>query len=72
MPERHQLAGKLASSTRHHGSESPQAQQYKRDLAAIQIEDFVRKTVDAAPPLTAEQRARIAALLTPGPGGDAG
>jgi hypothetical protein len=72
MPERHKLAGKLASSTRHHGPESPQARHYKRDLAAVQIEDFVRKVVDSAPPLTAEQQTRIAALLTPGSGGDAG
>ena len=35
----------------------------RRDLRAAQLEKYVREIVDKAPPLTAEQRDRIAALL---------
>lgn len=37
----------------------------RRDLAAAKIEQFVQQTVASAPPLTTEQRDRIAALLHP-------
>jgi hypothetical protein len=32
---------------------------------AARLEDYIKRTVDAAPPLTAEQRDRLAALLPP-------
>ena len=52
---------KLAAHVRHH----PDADHgdLKRDLAAANLEDYIRRTVDAAPPLTAEQRDRLAVLL---------
>lgn len=34
-----------------------------RDLAAAKLEDYVRRTIASAPPLTVEQRTRIAALI---------
>jgi hypothetical protein len=34
-----------------------------RDHAAARLEEFIRRTVDAAPPLTPEQRDRLAVLL---------
>jgi len=37
----------------------------QRDLAAANIAAFVERTVAAAPPLTAEQRDRLALLLRP-------
>lgn len=41
-----------------------------RDLAAANLESFIRRTVDAAPPLTAEQRDKLATLLrAPSSGG---
>lgn len=40
----------------------------RQDLAAAKIEDYIRRTVDAAPPLTSDQRNRLALLLR---GGDA-
>jgi hypothetical protein len=46
----------------------------KRDLAAANIEDYITRVISAAPPLTAEQRTRLAELLRPirlCPGGDA-
>ena len=42
-----------------------------RDLAAAKLEQYVAKTVAAAPPLTREQAERIAALLRPSDGGAA-
>lgn len=42
------------------------AQDARRDYFAVALEDYIKRTVDAAPPLTEEQRARIAALLTTG------
>ncbi|MGP5287854.1 hypothetical protein [Glutamicibacter arilaitensis] len=41
----------------------------RRDLAAANIAAYVKKAVDAAPPLTSEQRARISGLLRPAAGG---
>lgn len=37
----------------------------RRDLAAEKITAYISRVVDAAPPLTPEQRDRIAALLAP-------
>lgn len=38
----------------------------RRDLTAAKVERAVREAVAAAPPLTEEQKAKIAALLTSG------
>ncbi|MFD1662438.1 hypothetical protein ACFSL4_30735 [Streptomyces caeni] len=35
-------------------------------MAAANIEDYIRKVIRAAPPLSAAQRTRLAALLAPG------
>lgn len=37
-----------------------------RDLRAAKLEKHIRELVDAAPPLTAEQRLKLTALLTGG------
>lgn len=37
----------------------------KRDLAAANIEDYITRVISAAPPLTAEQRTRLAELASP-------
>ena len=61
------LAGQLAAIERHH----PDADttDLRRDLRAAGAEEYVRGLVDGFPPLTAEQRARLAVLLhTPGSG----
>ncbi|SMG34952.1 hypothetical protein [Agreia pratensis] len=36
-----------------------------RQLKAERLEDYIERVVNAAPPLTSEQRDRIAALLRP-------
>lgn len=38
----------------------------RREMRAIQLEKAIKQAVDAAPPLTAEQRVRLTALLTGG------
>lgn len=38
----------------------------RQQLKAERLEDYIRKTVQEAPPLTDEQRRRLAALLTSG------
>jgi hypothetical protein len=42
----------------------------RRQLKAERLEEHIRQVVDSAPPLSAAQRDKIAALLRPG-GGDA-
>jgi hypothetical protein len=37
----------------------------RRQLKAERLEEHIKNLVDAAPPLTDEQRARLAALLRP-------
>jgi hypothetical protein len=46
---------------------SPELEQARRELAAAKIEDYIKRTVEGAPPLTDEQRTRIASLLRPTP-----
>ncbi len=58
------LRGTLAATVRHH----PDADttELRSELAAARIAAYVEKVVAEAPPLTADQRARLAALLNPG------
>jgi hypothetical protein len=43
----------------------------RRDYAAAKLEDYIRRVVETAPPLTEDQRSRIAALLRNGGGSNA-
>lgn len=43
----------------------------RRRLKAERLEDYIQRTVDTAPPLTPEQRDRLALLLRPSFVGDA-
>lgn len=40
-----------------------------RDLRAAMLAEYIENVVDKAPPLTADQRSRLAALLQPAGGG---
>lgn len=42
-----------------------EADEARRDYRAAQLAEYIQRTVDAAPPLTAEQRARLARILAP-------
>lgn len=57
----HHLRAKLAAQSRH--NPTGDHDQLRRDLAAAKLEEHVSRVVADAPPLTAEQRDRIAALL---------
>lgn len=63
LSETQRRRNKVAILTRHHPG-SRELAEARRELAAAKLENFVKKAVDAAPPLTDEQRERIAALLS--------
>ncbi len=55
---------RVAALTRHeHPADSPEVIAAKRDLAESNLESAIRRVVATAPPLTAEQRNRLASLL---------
>jgi hypothetical protein len=57
--------GRLNALRRHRSPDDPAIADAARDLKATRLADHIRAVVDAAPPLTEEQRARLAALLAP-------
>ncbi len=72
-PARRTLVSSVAALTRHRGTDDPAVTAAIRDLAAESLAEHVRRVVDRFPPLTPEQRDRIAALLSSTPttgGGD--
>lgn len=60
---------RVAVLTRDHGPDSPLVADARRDLRAARLADYVERVVSIAPPLTDEQRDRVAALLKPTPSG---
>lgn len=54
---------KVAALTRSRDDDDPELQDARRNLRMARLADYIRKTVDAAPPLTEEQRDRLAVLL---------
>jgi hypothetical protein len=67
---RRRTASTVAAIERHRGPDDPRLPDLRRDLRAAELAEHIQKVVDAAPPLTAEQRSRLAALLQPVGGGD--
>ena len=66
--QNHQGA-KIAALSRSRKANDPDLLNARRELAAANLEKYVSEVVAKAPPLTPEQRTRIAALLRAG--GDA-
>ncbi len=63
---------RIAALARHRPHD-PDTVHRRRDFKAAQLEDYLRRTIDAAPALTSAQRDRLALLLLRGdakPGGD--
>jgi len=54
---------RVASLSRSRTPDDPDLIAARRNLRAARLEDYIRRTVEAAPPLTAEQRDRLAILL---------
>ena len=66
-PELASAHGTYAALKRHHPN-SPDVEHAARDLAAAKLAAYIKRVVDAAPPLTPAMRDRLALLLR---GGDA-
>jgi hypothetical protein len=62
-PKRRQTSATIAGVVRQNGPDDPRLPELRRDLRAAELEEHVRRVVDAAPPLTPEQRDKLAALL---------
>ncbi|MEZ5150698.1 hypothetical protein [Rhodococcus zopfii] len=60
---------KIAALSRDREPNDPELLETRRDLRALKLEEYVTRVVAEAPPLTDEQRERIASLLRAG--GDA-
>lgn len=54
---------KVAALSRDRSPQDPALLDARRNLKASRLEDYIRRTVDEAPPLTSEQRDRLAVLL---------
>lgn len=58
---------RIAALSRDRAADDPEIICARRDLAAARLADHVERVIADAPPLTGEQRAHIAALLSVGP-----
>lgn len=56
---------KLGNICRHHRNNPELVNDARRNLAAAKINDYIEKVLETAPPLTAEQRTKLAELLRP-------
>jgi hypothetical protein len=61
--DRRRAAAVVGALERHYGPDDARLAVARRDLRAAELEEHVRRIVDQAPPLTAEQVSRIATLL---------
>lgn len=68
MSSKFTARAQVAALTRSRDDNDPDLITARRDLAEANLADYIRRVVDTAPPLTAEQRDRLALLLR---GGDA-
>lgn len=59
---------RVAALTRSRAADDPELVDARRNLAAAKLEDYIRRVVDEAPPLTGEQRDRLTAALRSGAG----
>ncbi|WP_219930992.1 hypothetical protein [Gordonia paraffinivorans] len=58
---------RIAALSRDRSADDPELVDARRDLAATRLEEHVAKVLATAPPLTQEQRGRIASLLRVNP-----
>jgi hypothetical protein len=54
---------RVAALSRDRALDDPDLLDARRDLRAARLEDYIRKLVDSAPPLSPTQRDRLALLL---------
>jgi hypothetical protein len=60
-----QERAKVASFSRSRAADDPELIAARRNLRAERLAMHIKQVVDAAPPLTSEQRERLALLLRP-------
>lgn len=65
---RHTTRNRLVALERWHGPDDPRTIEARRDHKEQALADHIRRVVDEAPPLTAEQRDRLSSIVR---GGDA-
>jgi hypothetical protein len=59
------IHARLGSKVRYHPDDRDAIEALRRDLRAAQAEEYIERLVAVAPPLTDEQRARLAVILNP-------
>jgi hypothetical protein len=69
-PEQRRHRARVAALSRHHPDQPELDADARRDLKVANAAQYVRQLVDSWPPLTDEQRGRLAALLTGTRNGD--
>lgn len=57
---------RLGAISRHHPTDVDAIRAAQQELAAAKIAEYIKRTVDSAPPLTPEQRDRLSLLLREG------
>jgi hypothetical protein len=62
------LKARVGALSRSRNSEDPDLVTARASLKAARVEDYITRVVNEAPPLTAEQRERLAVLLNAGGG----
>ena len=62
----HHERARVAALTRSRTNDDPELIEARRNLTAEKLAAYIRRTVDTAPPLTPEQRERLAQLLRGG------
>jgi hypothetical protein len=58
---------RIAALSRSRTDDDPELVEARRDLKAAKLEDYIRRVVSEAPPLTDQQRELLAGLLRPVP-----
>lgn len=59
---------RVAALTRSRSEDDPDLIDARRALKAARLEEYIRATVDAAPPLTEAQRTHLAGIIRGGSG----
>jgi hypothetical protein len=68
VPTWTKVRSEYANLARTHDPSDPQMVEKRLELRALKLEDHVTRVLAQAPPMTSEQRDRIAALLRVGAG----
>jgi len=65
--ERRHVRGRIAGLSRDRAADDPELVEARQRCRELNLAAYIETVVSAAPPLTGEQRARLATLLRGGP-----